>query len=374
MISVTGGYKTKLESQANLPRIRFVFDGSNYDSYVESVSSLRRDARLTSGTAIVQVANTDQTWNIFESTLTNFGKTAELRLYFSGDSEYIAYFTGTVEKVRYEDASAYLYIRDKTAEMLEIPLGSGLSPVVAMYDPLGPEVCYNPADMVWDLLTVYGGLDATASSANVDIDYDAWSDWYDDCDTKNYCLRARFTGHSIRSALLAIAHRSNSYIWVNHAGKFDFAPPYSSAGQTFGTGDSTKVDLEISKEDILNDLIVYYGYQPAHATWTGTQTDDDAASKAAYGDKGYTEESRIIWHHNVGSALSDAVYKVIGYKWPIKHILLETTMKGFVTEIGDIITVTESLKGLSNESVRIIEITSLNLTDGTTLLKGIMTT
>lgn len=460
MIDVSAGYKTKLESQSNQPRIRFLFykdsitattiafhenspaadtitdsgdgllaaglqaddaiivsgstlnnggyiidtvtDGTitliatddlaeeaagdemliiasrtTYDSYVDSVSSLRRDTSLSSGTAVVKVTNIDQTWNIFESDLTNFGKTAQLKLFFSGDSEYITYFTGTVEKVVYKDAFAFLYIRDKMASTLEIPLQSGQYPV-EIYDPIGEEVCFNPADLVWKILVDFGGLDDTVGVGNVDIDYDTWVAWHDDCvaGAKNYCLRARFTGHSIRSALLAIANRSNSYIWVNNEDKFSFAPPYDAAGQTFSVSDCKEIDLDISKEGLMNDCIVYYGYQPnvGPSTWTGTQSDDDAGSKTAYGDREFTEESRVVWHWNVSSALSDAVYKILGYKNPIKYILLEATMKGFITEIADEVTVTESLKGLSSETVRIIEIASLDLTEGTVMLKGIMTT
>lgn len=604
MIDTSSGYKTKLESQSNQPRIRFAFNGSNYDAYVESVPSLRRDTKLSSGTAIVKVTNINQTWNIFESDLTNLGKTAELKLYFydffigssrvvavlDGDSQYfyrtdadfpesgirgnftiqafirtgslqrfpiankfggagnrmytfyaiayqlalrisgdgtevpgrtttdanmildtwyhvavawdssakvakfyrdgsllteggdtmgstydgnpdfsigkyetyygeggiynvalfddvrtpeeiaasavdpdedlsgagniigqwlfdeaavatfidnkqadpgrdlipydggnetfgncgrtelpecIPYFTGTVEKVRYEDAFAFLYIRDKMAPMLEIPLQSGQYPV-EIYDPIGEEVCFNPADLVWKILVDFGGLDATVGVGNVDIDYDSWVAWHNDCvaGAKNYCIRGRFTGHSIRTALLAIANRSNSYIWVDNTSKFRFAPPYDAAGQTFSITDCEQIDLDISKEGIINDCIVYYGYQPnvGPGTWTGTQSDDDAGSKAAYGDREFTEESRVVWHWNVSSALSDAVYKILGYKNPIKYIRLVATMKGFITEIADIVTITESLKGLSAESVRIIEVVSLNLTEGTVMLNGIMTT
>lgn len=357
--------------------VTIIASRTSYDSYVESVSSLRRDTGLSSGTAVVKVTNIDQTWNIFESDLTNFGKTAQLKHFFSGDSEYITYFTGTVEKVRFEDAHAYLYIRDKMAPMLDIPLQCGQN-AVEIYDPIGEEVCYNPADMVWKLLVDFGGLDATVGVGNADIDYDSWVAWHNDCvaGAKNYCIRGRFTGHSIRTALLSIANRSNSYIWVDNTGKFRFAPPYDAAGQTFSVGDCKKIDLEISKGELINDCIVYYGYQPnvGPGTWTGTQDDDDATSIAAYGEREFTEESRVVWHWNSSSALSDAVYKILGYKDPIKYILLEATMKGFITEIADEVTVTESLKGLSSETVRIIDVVSLNLTEGTVILTGIMTT
>ncbi len=51
-------------------------------------------------------------------------------------------------------------------------LGSGQAPVDYFSG-----IAKNSAQLVWDILTIYGGLDNTASSANTDIDYDAWSDW-----------------------------------------------------------------------------------------------------------------------------------------------------------------------------------------------------
>lgn len=433
---------------------------ATYGSYIESVSLIKRDAELTCGTATVKVVNTDQTWNMFESNPRILGKTARLQLYFSGDSEYMTLFTGTVEKAEFKGSSVILYIRDKMYKVLKTRLGSGEIPVT--FADLS-----NPADIVWRILTHanYGNLDGLTDVKNVDINYGAnaadpggWLAWKAWTTSTYTALEVRFPGTTVQAALLAIARQSNSYIWVNNEGKFSFSPLYDTSVQAFDLSNCHYIDLTPSVDDLLvryvqwydrdfgtdiwvphpplpwetnpyiaewkkitADTIAFHENAPAADTITDTDsgfvnagfeagdrvvvsgsamnnntftigsvvagtitlisTDDLTAAiagpditirQADFDIVEYIDELKIVTHRNYNSAMGCAEYKVADYADPIKWVFIHATMKGYLTEIGDEVSVTESLKGLSNDTVRIVEITSLNLIDGTVLLMGLM--
>lgn len=376
MITMTAGFLTKLQAQHNQPRIRFTYDGSNYDAYVLGISQLRRDAKLSTGIVTVRVANADQQWNNFISDLTDLGLVSAVKLYFLGDSEYLPLFSGKVEKVEYAGAETILSIRDRLAEMMEIPIGSGGSPVSTYY---GTSV--NPASLVWDILTnaSYGNLDDTESTANTDIDYAAWSAWHTTyCAGQNFKVAARLTGQTIRTVLQEVAYLTSSEISINADGKLDFHPPYNTGtGMSFNASTAKPIDLSISKEDICNQIQFFFGYDPPNDSWDGTYTDntsnDASTSQSTYGVKRVTEEGKVVWHANQTSANNACEQVLNNWAWPVKEISISGMMKGYVCEIGDVITVTEPLKGLSNASVRIEEIPAIRIPDGTIDIVGRIT-
>jgi len=333
------------------------------DDFLMGISQVSRKANLTSGFASIKLSNTEKTWNIFLSDKTNLGETAQLNFYFHGDTELLPLFTGTIEEAQYRKAEVTLKIRDKMLPMLEKRIGSGQGPV-SYY-----AADHNPADLVWDILTVYGELDDTASTANTDIDYTSWEQWQTDCDTLSFVLRARFTGHYIKTALLKIAELTNTYIWVGGDGKFHFErpiPPFPPGGLTnFTCSNCLKIDTSLSKDTLCNKAKCYYGYSPDTDTWAGSYTSEDSSSQTEYGLREDVNEDKVIWHQTEGSAKSYTDRVIDKNKTPFELIDVTSTMLGYLQQLGDTITITELLKGYNFSPARIIEISSFNLENGT---------
>lgn len=344
---LSAGFITKLNSQGNEPAIRFTFDGSNYDAYVWNIGTIHRDDQLNTGVAVVKVSNSDGTWNAFYSTLTEMGKAASVSLYWVGDAVYMPLVTGIVFDVKFRDPDAFIYIKDRFASLLKHPLGSGQAPVDYFSGP-----AKNSAALVWDILTVYGGLDNTASSANTDIDYDAWSDW--NTAMGSFALKARFTGQSIRSALLTIARLSTSMIWIDNTGKFNFAPNFT-VGETFTTSTFKKLDVDISLNNLVNNYDVYYTYDPTAPSWgPSPYAGNDAASESNYGAQTHSIEDRTVWHNTLASATAGSNLFLGKYSDPLIVAIIDSPFfKHYRTDVGDRITLTQAFKGISTDNFRI---------------------
>jgi len=516
MLSVSEEFRNKLESKVSHPRIRFIFDGHDYDKFLLNVSQISRSSDITLGFASIELSNIrEKTWNIFLADRTNLGKSAQLKLYFYGyyeakgprygssiyyideekgikvassgkddnprdryvyvggvlrhtterswavtkcdanwnwvetqqfdcysdineatamkdylnslpngtnviintydeprtnvyDNddliaaleavgatgsvirtlelrgsyllvgqkglgagkalEHISLFTGTVEEASFKEAEVTLRIRDKMLPMLEKELGYGQNPLNYY------STDYNPADLVWDILTNYGGLDSIASSDNEDMDYDSWSQWKDDCDTLSFRLKARFTGHTIKTALSMIAELTNSYIWVDGDGKFHFKrpiPPYAPGELIdFNRSNCTQIDASLDKGNLINKTVCYYGYDPDSDDFTGSYTAEDVTSQSNYGVKEKVIENKVVWHSTSGSAKSYADRIVDKNKQPLEVLSITATMIGYLLQLGDDITITEELKDLNSNPARVEEIESIDLRTGLVKFKA----
>lgn len=346
---LSAGFITKLNSQDNMPLIRFTYDGSNFDEYVWNIGTIHRDDQLNTGITIVKVSNSDGTWSTeFYDTVANMGNAASVSLYWFGDSVFMPLATGIVFDVKFRDPDAFIYIKDRFASLLKFPLGSGQLPLDYFSGP-----AKNSADLVWDILTVNGGLDSTASTANTDIDYAAWQDWR--VAMISFELKARFTGQSIRSALLTIARLSTSMIWIDNTGKFNFAPNFT-AGSTFTTSDFRKLDVDITMENIINNYDVHYGYDPTAPGWNaaGPFAGNDAGSEGNFGAQTHVIEDRTVWHTTVASATAGSNLFLGKYGDPLIIAGIDSPFfKHYRTDVGDVITISQAFKSISTDNFRI---------------------
>ncbi|RKY33172.1 MAG: hypothetical protein DRP74_00535 [Candidatus Omnitrophota bacterium] len=332
------------------------------------ISQISRSTEITSGFASIELSNINKDWNIFLEDKTNLGKLGKLRLQFVGSDEYMDVFTGTVESVYHSGAKISLHIKDRMLPMLEKELGSGQSPM----DYYSSD--WNPADLVWDILVNQGKLDPTTSIYNEDIDYSSWSQWKEDCDTLSFRLKARFTGHTIKTALSMIAELTNSYIWVDGDGKFHFKrpiPPYAPGELIdFNRSNCIQIDASLDKGNLINKAVCYYGYDPDSDDFTGSYTAEDATSQSNYGIKEKIIENKVVWHSTSGSAKSYADRVVDKNKQPLEVLSITATMVGYLLQLGDDITVTEDLKGLNTNPARVEEIESIDLRTGLVKFKA----
>ena len=356
MITVpSSAFLTAMQDNGAIGTIRFTFDSSNYDDYFISASEISRDANLSAGMVNIVLANTDQTWNIFYSDTSNIGKTVEIKLGLAG--QHMTLYTGTVERAIYEGATVTLECRDKVTSMLEFSIGD--SDTAVEYT----SYAWNPSDLVTDILENQLGFSSS------DWDTTAFSNWYTHCASNNYALKAKFTGQTARTALLKIAQMTASFLSVNNIGEVDVAPTHPS-GDSFTLDNCLKIDLEVTRDEMCNEYNVKYGYDPDDDSWAGTE-------QAIVGSEGiaFLENNRFVWHDTSSSADTAATYIATRYGTPRKWITLQPSLYGFRTEIGDDITVSETLKGISSASVLVTDILAINLDPdsdeaGTVTLRG----
>lgn len=203
-------------------------------------------------------------FNFFvEDRLNNIGKPCHLGMYFDGTLGYLYLMTGTVEEVSYNGATITLSIRDRMAPMLKKRIGSGQEPA-DYYTMLNP---FNPATIVWNVLTSWGELDDTFTTSNTQINFTSWQAWFNRCAAHNYQVRGRFPGTTIQNMLLRIGDLTNSFIWVDGEGFFQFTmfePPHLAGGsdETYDTDNSVAIDIDIDKDTVQNVMNIYYGHNP----------------------------------------------------------------------------------------------------------------
>lgn len=348
--ALSAPFITKLQSQSNIPLIRFTVGGSDYDEYVQKVGTIHRDDQLNTGVCMVKVSNADDTWSaLFYDDLTNMGAAASISLYWSGDAEYMPLMTGVVFDVKFRDPDCYIYIKDRFSNLLKHPLGSGQNPLEKF------SVSQTPPTLVWDILTDEGGLDDTANDTNTDIDWDSFTQWAAGAWMSDIDVRARFTGQSIRSALLTVARLTTSMIWMDNTGKFRFAPNFTT-GETMTVSTFLKLDIDISMENLINNYDVYYGYDPAVPGWGsgGVYNGNDAGSESDYGATTHVIEDRTVWHDDAASAEAGSDVFLAKYADPLVVANIACpSLNHFRTDVGDLITVTQAFKGISSDTFRL---------------------
>ncbi len=371
MRTISSWFETEMDKQTLHPLGRFKYDGTYYPTHVSDFGAVVIDAdQVTAGSVTLGLINTDKTWNMFLSDITNLRKegiidfalsvdvgkvaragcarsgisisnllsphtncTLDIRIPMNG--EWIAFFTGLGDEPRFEGAHVELQLRDKMAKMLEKKVGSGQGPVDYY------TASYNPADLVWDLLTnaSYGGLDNTASTANTDIDYTLWSDWKTDCAGLSLSLEAKLEGEYIGTVLEKVAELTHTIIFVRGDGKFAFYRYSPPAGIVYAFDNDNTQNQEVSQtfDGLLNDIRCYYNYDQALETWAGSVTASDATSQTNYGKVSHTEENTAVWHATQGSAQDYCNRRVNRFKDPRQFCSFETGIMGFVLEPGDLV-------------------------------------
>lgn len=321
MISVSEWFTTWMEKQTlNLLR-KFTYDSDHETERVEGFGSINRasDSIVSGGTSLLLI-NTDKHWNKFLSDKSNLRREAKLQLAIgvpntparsgiarsgatlsnllsyiciAGNQEWLDILTGWADDPDFPEAMVNLAIRDKFAGLLEKELGSEESPLDYY------SAAYNPADLTWSILTVHGGLDSTASTANTDIDYTTWSAWKTACSTANLSLKARFTGQSMREVLELIRNLTNSDINEAGNGKIKFfrftqgAPPAET--YLFNEDKFTNFVPKLDDKKIVNKLQVHYdldipptlvtnGDMEAVDSWpnSGSPTTNERSATQAY--------------------------------------------------------------------------------------------
>lgn len=298
---------------------------------------------LTASDITVECLNDAKEFNFLKTTKTNVGKIGKLELGFDG--EYINRYRGYLADVDfYSDAErpkCRMRFTSKAQRAIERSLGSEAFPLDYSAS------AYNPADLSWDLLTVRAGLDATASTANVDIDYTSWLAYKSICSDLTFSLKAYFTGQSISEALRLIGQLTDAVVYGETDGKIYFrkhVPKAFSSAYLFTDANAhlQQAALGLNRARIINKAKVWHGYNPSTKAWAGSVTKENTTSQMNYSLLGREFDNTSVWHNDLNSATAFGERLVARYNEPIETVTFQTKQgtQAIIHQLGDEITLT----------------------------------
>jgi len=418
MIQTSDWFKTWMEKQALTILRKFTFDGVHESQRVANFRSVKRssDKVISSGSSVFLI-NTDKHWHKFIDDQTNIRKNGTLQVAIgvkntiarSGiarsaitasklltsqnvprGEEWLDLLTGWGDDPQFRGSSITLYLRDKFFNLFEQILGSRDSPVY-YYGSTTPSrsdiarsgatrsnftgknfTSYNPADIVWDILTTYADLSNLQSEENPDIDYSSWQQWKSDCQDLHFFFQAKFTGQTVGKALQLIRDLTNSDIFANGQGKIVFyvfspsSPPESA--YSFNANYFREPQLQFDSSSLVNDLTVFYGLDLSYNTWQGFYNKVDSASQDNYGASSSIDQRSIVWHATQLSAQNYADRRIAVFKSPLKILNFDSFFMSYPLEVCDYVRVTDTFFNLDAHWFRVFKI-SLSLNDGSANLE-----
>ncbi len=410
MLDLTGATLGALAEQHVNPKRKFEFMGIDETDRTELLPAISRQAKqITAGSVVVQVYNGDKYWNKikvnYDANLRQEGK-IQLEV-FTNDTLYLnkwknkvwnSYkwysgedldiFTGLLDGIEYREDMAFLTFRDKMGFMFDKVAGSEEAKLdfhsAAGFNTVDYSSGINPADMIWTLLTdpLLGGLDSTASSANVDIEYDEWLNWKSQMTSIGILLQGEFKGETIGTIISKIAEMSHSTIYAEGDGKIycrywlekvGYTPDAGGSGDFDNDNIFSKPNLLSGTENILNRITIFYNYDTVAGTWAGHVDKDtnanleDTTSQTSYGIRDKTFEDTTIWFS------SDTVSNSFGERlidweaYPKNIMEFNVGLIGYAHQLSDALRANYPLLNIyfSNTEGFALQDITINVMDGT---------
>jgi len=350
---VTSWFIDQAESHTSEPVRKFYIGNSDYSDYVHRWPSFSRtwdSVRPTNLT--VNLSNEDKTFNFFISDRINLVNSCSIQLGYthitSGD-ELIDFYNGMITKVSYGNGTAKISIEDKFKPLSEKLIGTQDTPI----DYTGSN--HLPSDLAWYICTSHGGLDATQSSANTDIDYDSFQTWAAIFSSDAVYLEGRFTGQKCTDALRRISRVTRSSINIK-ANKIAFQRfSLVDSLSTVITEDSNLgITLDLDDKSIINKQHMLFNYDTTSKYHSNSLIHINTMSVNSYGAHEEVEKDNKVWYVDSPSANNAAQRTVLTKGLPYNSLEVITAANGIVSEIGDMIQLTESHLDISAETYRIM--------------------
>jgi len=297
-------------------------------------------------------------------------------------SELLNLFTGYVEKVIHDCKTGIMTItiRDRLSQCLEKQVISDDQETEVKYNwfdafTLNRQDAKTVSNLVWEILTTYGDLDDTASTANTDIDYDSWVAWGVAVDGGTYSifdLGMVANGETVATVLDNIKRLTESMIWQGSDGKLKFLSSYQTVvGQSLTTADIINATWQVSLEGRINIIWVKSKYLPEldyfyNQDWYDVDAYGPTTEPYIYQTE--WESDRCVFH-NSGSGSSAQYYtqeKLARTAPPIRIWMLESHLLGFVVDVGDTII----LSGLYSDPEIIVTNVRMDIMNCTSTIIG----
>lgn len=309
------------------------------------------------------LSNEDGALNAIKGTPTLMRSQCSVKVGFNG--ELITAFQGTINSIEYKGGKADLRMDDKLKQLGQRIIGSTADPQV--YSLSGG---YAVNSLMWALVTSFGGYSTTATSANTDIDYPAFTSW-GSVFTGVVTLGARFEGITVLEALRKMARLTSSAIFLKDNKLFlkRFSVTDSSQLTLTASWLTSAPALSLDDDNIINRFHTFANYSPDSNYWLIDAITSHGASISSYGMREQVEKDSTIWYVNSASALDLGQRQISLYKDPPLKIRAETSLTALIYYVGEMVAVADAAANLSGESFRILS-TNFNMNTNEIVLEG----
>lgn len=355
--------QTFKKNPLNIAR-KFFLGTSDYSNSVMKWPTFKNEwNKLRPTSMTIRLANEDKKFNFLRTDKLILNTESEVQFGYthpqSGD-ELVSMFIGKADNVKYSSGLVDITIFDKFKQLTERVVGSSDEPVLFTGSN------YIPADIVWWLITSYGGMDTTKTSSNVDIDYDSWLTWWNVFSADSVFMNARFDGQKVNECVRKFGRHTYSAIH-QHENRitFDRFTLADTAVSSFGDNSIIDLSLEFSGKDIINKQYIFADYDQTSDFHQTTVFDQNIASINSYGLREDNEKDENIWYVGSGPALNAAQRVISVQKDPEDKIAMKTPLMGLIRLIGETVTIADSFHGIDG-SYRVMDKTF-------DLEKGLMT-
>lgn len=334
----------------NLVR-KFYIGTSDYSSRVISWPSVDRDWDMARAASVtVDLANQDGAFNFLRANkhqlrdrdyVLKFGFTHPQ----SGD-ELLEIYRGTVDELRYVAGTVSLNILDGLRSLSERVIGSAETPTEL--------ISYYPSELAWFALTSYGGMSDDATTANTQIDVEAFSTWGQIFADNAVHMTARLSG--VKSAELLQKLARLTYSAIYHDGqRVTFSRFAFVSSLTSTLDDSVLYEFEggVYDGDTVNEMQVGARYD-VDSDWLVTVVQTNTVAVGSYGLRQEDDHDQDLHYVDSVSAIDYAQRVVLTLGYPPERAEALVPLVGLTYNIGDTVYVVDSAAGYDADPFRYV--------------------
>lgn len=347
---------------------KFYIGSSDYSDYVLKWPKIKTDwIRMSPNNIIINLANEEQTFNFLRTGGLGLIYDASIKIgqiTASNSLEAITIFGGNIGSFKYSKGACSVSIVDRWNQLTNRLVGTEDVPVD--YSTSN----YLPSDLAWYLCTSHGGLDATQTSSNTDIDYTSFSNWAAVMSGSSILMQAYFKGAKAVDGLRRIGRLTNTAIYVSPDNRLTFKRFSLIDSNTLNLSADNIIDLdaEVREDAIINKFYQKAAYSVASNYHTVTVFDTSTASINSFGLHEQIEGDTMVWFVNTASALDSAQRLISQFALPEPDVTVSTVLAALPALVGETIVVDDDQLGIS-QGYRVLS-TNVDYDTGAVTLTG----
>lgn len=330
MLDVTSWFVDQLNLQTSSPKRKLLIGTSDYSSRVTRWPTVRRTLNdLRSVTLAINLDNADGNLNTFFQNTYTLPNSTSLEFGFthptSGD-ELIPMFVGNMIDVSYTREQCSIKVRDNLWDFTQRTVGASNAPVTD--DALA-------SDILWWLITSYGGLSNVQSTSNPQVDWTSFNAMAATFSQDNTTCSVRYTGEKITEAIERAAKYLQISVWAEGDGKIYFKGVTVAGSLDPVITDTIESKIDVKSQRLVNRQFVNFDYSPDSDYWQSQVFDQSTTSVNTFGLHENLIEDDSIWFTDSATALNIAQRKVLVLADPPRTFTIDTVPKQIFHQLAD---------------------------------------
>jgi len=257
-------------------------------------------------------------------------------IYPSNAEDMVNIFDGTIRDANYSRGKLKLQAKDKFRFLSEHIVGTGETPIAV--DSI------TPSWLAFTLCSCYGGMDATSSTANPDIDWSSVDSWNSYNESNVVHVKTDLRGMKVTEALKRIGRMTRTAIYIEND-KVTFRRWTNVATQitTLNNNNMLDVNLSVNDENLVNKQWIFGDWDEASNFYQLTLFDEDTASQNSFGLHEKIIKDKAIFYTSSAAALDTAQRIVANEAEPIDRVKVTSFPSVINMQIGESISINDPL-------------------------------